>query len=189
MHIYKEKKGPFYCHFKFSTISCENLNQQKKKKPDIVKVDYSAKDKLKGECFTKREGYWDYRICIGDKIRQYHGSEDYILGHYNPAKDESDTQTYDEGTVCNPQMKIKRSTRVKFMCGNQRQFVSISEPTTCHYEVTVTDPALCGPGSPFQKYSGPLTPQPTALASPFDHWFMSLEKVISAYFTVNIVDC
>jgi hypothetical protein len=69
------KLGKVTCDFKFSTKKCKGGE----KKQIIKKLDHSIIKSLNGECLTRREGYWEYRICIGDKIRQFHQNEEYFF--------------------------------------------------------------------------------------------------------------
>ena len=78
-------------------------------------MDYSALKKLHGECIKRVEGYWEYELCIGKQMLQYHGTENYVLGYFS--KEYKDVQEYTEGTECNPQNRIKRSAQVVYMCG------------------------------------------------------------------------
>lgn len=164
------------CDFKFSTIDCEQQNKQVSNiiEPPKGTVDMSYYlKKLQGECFIKLSGYWEYKICIGDKIRQSHQNDEYSLGKYNPELDKKDVQVYDDGQRC---PSGPRSSKLRFMCGNTKDVVAINEPHECAYEFTLTHPSLCGAGSPFEQFAGQVS---TELRNNADHWFMSLEKTAS----------
>jgi hypothetical protein len=134
---------------------------------------------LHGDCISKIHGYWEYRVCFGDKIRQFHANDEYILGKYNSQRDTTDSQIFDDGQKCEPK-ETRRSTTLRYMCGNTKEIVSIIEPKECTYEMVVTHPSLCGTGSPFQIFSGQQVS--SELKSPDDHWFMSLEKSVAGHY-------
>ena len=78
------------------------------------------KQRIQGECFSKQEGYWTYKVCIGVKVTQFHNEEIYNLGNYDPSEPDSHSvkQAFNEGTECEIQGKRrKRRTTVRFMCG------------------------------------------------------------------------
>jgi hypothetical protein len=171
--------GNAVCEVKFSTINCENrVKKEEPKKIDPKKRrDYSAIQKLKGSCFSKDIGFWNYQFCVGGKLEQKHGDESYILGRYQERN--KDTQLYTNGTSCNINGKtIIRKTSVKFMCDNNIAIASLTEPETCSYSAIFTHPTLCEEGLPFERYIA--SPQnganDNARLSPYDHFFLSLEQ-------------
>jgi hypothetical protein len=58
--------GDVVCDFRFTTTDCEVKKKSEKevqKKIDPKKrTDYSAITQLKGKCFTKEIGYWNYEV-------------------------------------------------------------------------------------------------------------------------------
>eukprot|EP01080_Neovahlkampfia_damariscottae_P000780 gene780-9030_t len=165
--------GNVVCDFKFSTQECSEKKIETKKSTDYAS--YLSKLQI--------QGYWEYRICIGDKTRQFHQNDEYLLGKYNMAKDYKDTQVYDDGQKC---PSGARQTKVRYMCGVSKGISSIIEPSECHYEMTVVHPSLCGAGSPFEVFSGQINSE---IKSTDDHYFMSLEKSVGGNYvcTVNII--
>ena len=72
------------------------------------------------------------------------------------------------------------------MCGVSKGISSIIEPSECHYEMTVVHPALCGPGSPFEVFSGQMNNE---IKSSDDHYYMAIEKSVGGNYvcTVNVI--
>lgn len=98
---------------------------------------------MRGTCLTKQVDYWDYEVCLGASIKQFHLPDIYPLGHFS--RWDGDTQLYDNGAPCEASAdQMPRRVRLKFGCGQGAPFVaSVSEVEVCTYEVIVGTPAVC----------------------------------------------
>lgn len=118
---------------------------------------------LSARCFYRLEDWWTYELCHQKHVRQFHREKDvltseYLLGLYEAESAETDTvkaeateshgqyvkQTYLHGDACDLTGST-RQTEVRYTCGEggQEAIVSMKEPSTCHYMLTVAVPGLC----------------------------------------------
>ncbi|KAI1722291.1 glucosidase II beta subunit-like protein domain-containing protein [Ditylenchus destructor] len=135
-----------------------------------------------GTCSYRMEAYWLYELCHGRYMLQYHEDKEtktrteYYLGNYNKVQAEAEAKkfdqlnpptkkfgeeklpyfpvTYTQGTTCDLTNK-PRTTTVFYVCdeSSKNQVHSLSEVSSCNYEVVVMTNRLCAHPS-FQK---PLT--------------------------------
>ena len=114
---------------------------------------------LKGRCFIKDTGEYEYEHCFLDRTRQISkkGGMSVGLGQFQRVGqvdvDEVDESTgrivkaqrttleYDRGQKCwnGPQ----RSTRVRLECGGKDEVVQVREDEMCVYSMVATTPAVC----------------------------------------------
>lgn len=119
---------------------------------------------LSARCFYRLEDWWTYELCYQKHVRQFHREKDvltaeYLLGVYDPDSADTDTsqgeasdvnsgryvkESYTQGDACDL-TGGKRQTEVRYVCseGGQESVLSIKEPSTCHYVLTVAVPGLC----------------------------------------------
>lgn len=104
---------------------------------------------LEGSCVSSSSDYWTYELCFGRSLRQYHGSDMYVL-----ARTQSHTSIkggkslrMDNGDVCTALDPPKaRSVLLNFACkrsASSPQLTSIVESNTCVYEVQVATSRVC----------------------------------------------
>lgn len=127
-------------------------------------------DDLTGLCFYRAEDWWTYEVCYKRHVRQFHREHtqdssmriavEYLLGNFNESGMDTDTvqvdtspgqkqlkyvsQLYDNGDTCDL-TGGKRQTEVRYSCGEGTKdlIVSIKEPSTCHYVMSVRTPRVC----------------------------------------------
>ncbi|KAL0033988.1 hypothetical protein WJX79_001529 [Trebouxia sp. C0005] len=132
---------------------------------------------LSARCFYRLEDWWTYELCYEKHVRQFHRekevlSSEYSLGVYEGGPAETDTvqgsvseansgkyvkQLYTHGDACDLTGQT-RQTEVRYSCGEggQEAILSIKEPSTCHYVLTVAVPGLCQMPS-FRQEAEPVT--------------------------------
>jgi len=176
------------------------LSQMEDNRDDeTAKRDVSAllKPIEEGECLKNTFGWWTYEFCYRRHIRQYHmengevieesvsilgeyfsdfdwksekmKTSDELLSHYH-------SQLYVNGTVCDLTGR-QRLTTVRFKCnfehGEVDQIVSLEEPATCEYILSISTSRICQLEHikvlPARK-SIPITCQPLLPASEFEEY-------------------
>lgn len=106
--------------------------------------------RLSGQCFSKTIDNYKYDFCPFANLTQH--EQGY---HWNPYKGvlgvwqewEVENNTFvsmemKEGDDCG---QIRRSVKVKPVCGNVSEILSASEPKTCHYLMIFSTPLVCHP--------------------------------------------
>lgn len=97
---------------------------------------------LRGTCLSKQVDYWDYEVCIGASIKQFHLPDIYPLGHF--ARWDGDTQLYTNGAACEASPSSEpRQVRLRFGCADSQFVSSVREVEVCVYEVVVGTPLVC----------------------------------------------
>jgi hypothetical protein len=100
----------------------------------------------RGECVTGSANYWSYEVCMLAGVRQSKGAESYGLGKERVVKEMN--LVFRGGDECiTPTFKGPRETTVNLACdpsSSSPHLSSINEPSTCHYDITVTTTAVCG---------------------------------------------
>lgn len=103
-------------------------------------------DQLRGQCASGVSGYWTYEVCIGDKIRQYHGADSYMLGEFKGVSGKK--IQFDQGLPCDPPSNpTPRRVEVSLACSENPAIQLISEPSTCQYTMTLCTPLVCSDSS------------------------------------------
>ncbi|CAG9463827.1 unnamed protein product [Pedinophyceae sp. YPF-701] len=140
----------------------------------------AALQPLVGNCLHRTEGWWTYEVCHGQHVAQYHEEnghrvQEFTLGRSpgppNVRVVRSDriagvdtdgvdmvTVEYSRGDMCDI-TRLPRRTAVVFHCAGDAASAtiieSVSEPSTCNYEIRVATPLLCRePG--FATDGGPV---------------------------------
>jgi len=96
--------------------------------------------RLNGQCATALNGYWNYEVCIGGNIRQYHGADSYLLGAFSRV--EGKILKYDNGLICDI-TKNPRKVDISLACSDALGLQMIAEPSTCVYTMTIITPEVC----------------------------------------------
>jgi len=121
--------------------------------------------RMDGKCVYRIEGWWQYELCFGRHLRQFHLEGDKVVAEYvlgrreraTPAKELNavkreevsqvaySSSTYRNGTSCDLTDKF-RETEVRVVClkGAVTVLLKIQEVATCRYIATVGTPFLCG---------------------------------------------
>ncbi|VDD84406.1 unnamed protein product, partial [Mesocestoides corti] len=100
------------------------------------------------DCLIWSAGWWNYKLCTGKEISQYHedkGSALVTTSLGTFTRDFDWTQFYDHGTLCDVTGK-PRSTEVRFVCRRDLPFptiLDVTEVLTCSYVVRVAAADLC----------------------------------------------
>lgn len=115
----------------------EKVKSELKEYSPVVQCLMSQKD----ECTTKQFGQYKYSICIGGEASQ----DSVKLGEWKLDLDRdyirNSTVEYTGGTRC--WNGIERRLIARFECGSHEEIVSLSEPSTCHYEAVMKSPCFC----------------------------------------------
>lgn len=104
----------------------------------------------------KREGWWEYKLCFGGTLRQYHEEKgkiaedegEFILGKFSSKElvesEDHVSETYENGDTCTLTGR-PRSTEIRYHCsqGDSTVLTRIQEPSTCSYIAHVFTPLLC----------------------------------------------
>lgn len=144
---------------------------------------------LRQTCLDLPTGWWTYRYCYKQHVRQIHVGEgsqvetDWSLGQYkstehNAALRSRDplyfvSQFYEGGQPCDENNK-HRSTEVRLQCcpgkshNKAPAFDSIQEPSLCTYVAKVCVPALCKAplAQPPPPAAAPPSPSPSHIPTP-----------------------
>lgn len=121
---------------------------------------------LKHNCLYRLEGWWTYEYCRGRWVQQFHQEGDeriaaFTLGLAPPEDpdeesarrrvetEEGPREVYSElhadGTICDITGK-PRTVQLDFYCSPETRtgmLVSLKEPSTCNYLLSVATPLLC----------------------------------------------
>ena len=115
----------------------EMIRKEMKQYSPIVQCLISQKD----ECVTQTIGQYKYSVCIAGEAKQ----DSVRLGEWkldvNYDYIANSTVVYSGGTRC--WNGIERQLVAKFECGKKEEIVSLTEPSTCHYEATIKSPCFC----------------------------------------------
>lgn len=123
--------------------------------------------KMHGKCVYSTEGWWQYELCFGRHIRQFHVEGDSVVTEFYlgraPAKPSITRQelqtvhreptpqgavyiatTYRNGTRCEL-TEDHRQSELRFVClpGEVTELQKVEEAATCRYTVVIGTPALC----------------------------------------------
>ncbi|KAI6182648.1 hypothetical protein M3Y97_00403500 [Aphelenchoides bicaudatus] len=167
-HIYTSNNEDYKC-----LIPQIELNQHKRVASDYTGLTpFQLLRPLFGkQCFWRAESFWSYEFCPGKHIRQFHTEKnskttlEYFLGYpdfeqephlfdyENASKiDYGGDQvifypvTYTGGTPCDLMSGQPRTTKVLFVCSNDEvtnMFVSVTESSSCNYELVFSTHFLC----------------------------------------------
>ncbi|PVD37948.1 hypothetical protein C0Q70_00550 [Pomacea canaliculata] len=107
---------------------------------------------LAGRCFRKILENYKYEFCPFSNITQHEQGYHWnpfkgILGVWQEWEIENNTfvaMEMKDGDDCG---QIHRSIKVRFLCGNTSDIISVREPQTCHYKMEFSTPLVCHPHS------------------------------------------
>ncbi|CAE8601921.1 unnamed protein product [Polarella glacialis] len=110
------------------------------------------------KCLKHREGTSKYKVCFFRSATQDTGSEKGIslgrwLGWDFSEGISIPRARFARGAACGS--GGRRSLTVSFLCGGEAAIQSVSEPTTCAYEMDVLHPAACNVSAPPEKTEQP----------------------------------
>jgi len=140
------------CSFSFdATAPSEDSSPQEKQETGVESLIEQITKKHKGSCIERTMDHWSYRVCLGEKVVQYAGNDQYVLGQFSGSYWDASEQRqfYNQGTPCAPpgasqQTFPPREASVHFVCGSGLTIQSVEEPKTCSYKVVITLPEVCG---------------------------------------------
>lgn len=101
---------------------------------------------LTGLCVTKKIAYWQYEICFGTHVRQFHKDDSNMLG--TSYQQDGPRQNYEDGTQCEAfttEVVMRRSV-VTFFChhgATQPFIIQQEEPSVCEYHIHVATSLVC----------------------------------------------
>ena len=117
-------------------------------------------DPVRKACMTKIEGWWTYEYCHEKWVRQFHQTEagiesEFYMGMFDrpgttglvtpEGQIRGAVQLFNNGTPCDLTER-PREARVLLVCDRDQPanaIVSIREPATCSYVVTISLKTLC----------------------------------------------
>lgn len=95
----------------------------------------------KEQCVSKRFGQYEYSICTGGEAKQ----DSVLLGKWNLDLNrdyvKNSTIEFNGGNRC--WNGIERKLVAKYQCGRKEKILSLTEPSTCHYEAVIESPCFC----------------------------------------------
>ncbi|KAK6028825.1 glucosidase II beta subunit-like protein [Ostertagia ostertagi] len=118
-------------------------------------------------CISKDNGWWNYKLCRGKDVKQWHGAKNeaqqitnslgFFLGKYDVPTYQTSTperlmyleEHYEGGTLCDlPDKKSPRRTAVRYECDPQLStseayIEHVEEAASCEYLITVKVGSLC----------------------------------------------
>eukprot|EP00274_Cyanoptyche_gloeocystis_P001553 CAMPEP_0196661394 /NCGR_PEP_ID=MMETSP1086-20130531/44010_1 /TAXON_ID=77921 /ORGANISM="Cyanoptyche gloeocystis , Strain SAG4.97" /LENGTH=306 /DNA_ID=CAMNT_0041996257 /DNA_START=195 /DNA_END=1115 /DNA_ORIENTATION=- len=106
---------------------------------------------LKDRCFRLRKGYWDYEVCPGQSVKQFHmeGQQrgaSFDLGLYDETLDEDYEEHYVQHFVSG---SGGRRASVTFQCNHaepeHHKVVSVEEPQAMSYVIDFSSSLMCLP--------------------------------------------
>jgi len=166
------------CTFSYATTNRPALATEKPRedKPAVTTVDMdNLLQKLAGPWLQRKVDYWDYEVCFGVRVRQFHGPDSYDLG----SKSERDgvTQVFRGGGACEaiPE-RTPRYTVVSFGCNPINHISTIKESQMCVYAITVGTPLVCSDPSFPVLESGRTQVEQSVDQGPED-WFLELVQL------------
>ncbi|CAI5721610.1 unnamed protein product [Peronospora destructor] len=140
------------------TVLCEiesniaKLEKDRNEKRETAEMDYGpdrAYFALKKNCIEKRVEKYEYKFCAFGEIKQdqtklgkwdgWYGGED--KGSPLSGKVDYARMRYSQGEKC--YNGPERSVLLHLECGERDEILSVDEPSTCVYEMTVRSPLAC----------------------------------------------
>ena len=106
---------------------------------------------LHANCYTSREGVFEYRLCPFDSFTQDGRS----LGKYEGWQTKAEgtaahVMGFGAGEECDG--KKPRRASVIFECGEEDRLQAVTEPSTCVYEARFTTPSACSTSQVIQQH-------------------------------------
>ena len=124
----------------------------------------------RGECGVTTSNYWEYEVCALAGVRQFKQGESYSLGKERTVHEMN--VVYSGGDQCVTQsFNGPRETTISLACdltATALRLTSISEPSTCHYAITVSTAAVCGDSRFPQASAG------SAADSASEDWYLEI---------------
>ena len=116
-------------------------------------------------CYTVKDGGFDYRLCPFASFTQESLGKSRSLGTYKgwqqrPQEQQQQTSSgsalfeeamvFSGGQLCEGK---PRQARVHFHCGDEDKLISVSEPATCMYEALFSTPSACSKESVLKRHT------------------------------------
>nr|CDJ92363.1 Glucosidase II beta subunit domain containing protein [Haemonchus contortus] len=161
----KSRKGQnFAC--KIPKVQAPEKVQSESYNPKYLAELVSASFYVKN-CISKDNGWWNYKLCRGKDVKQWHGAKNeaqqvtnslgFFLGKYDVPEYQTSTterlmyleEHYEGGTLCDlPDKKSPRKTAVRYECDPQlstsEAYIDhVEESASCEYVITVKVGSLC----------------------------------------------
>ena len=140
----------------------------------------------KGLCGTTPHQYWDYTVCLLDTVKQHRSDGDsYLLGR-NPKVQTFPTILFTDGDKCTTSTYTgPRQTVVSVACDpdgspSTIRVGSIGEPSTCHYQLTVSTVLACADARyPVMTHTDPAS-NAGDNSDGTEDWFMEITSLNEA---------
>jgi len=165
------------CTFSYATTNKPIVATEKPtEKETTVTVDFDhVLEKLAGTCLQRKADYWDYEVCFGIRVRQFHGPDSYDLG--TKAERSGTTQIFRNGGACEATAeRTPRYTVVNFGCNPNNHIASIRESQTCVYAITVGTPLVCSDPN-FPVLETGKSPIESSVDPGPEDWFLELVQL------------
>ncbi|KAL4161497.1 hypothetical protein PRNP1_002051 [Phytophthora ramorum] len=128
------------------------LEKERNEKREAAKMDYGpdrAYFSLKDKCIEKRIEKYEYKFCAFGEVKQDRTK----LGKWDGWAVDETNDSSNEGEIDHTKMRYskgqrcykgpERSVFVYLNCGEDNEILSVDEPSTCVYEMTVRSPLAC----------------------------------------------
>jgi hypothetical protein len=108
---------------------------------------------LAHECAERSLGYWSFRLCAGQSVKQFHDAVVIDVGTFEERQDSeaarnalpmTAVQRFSHGAACED--GARRSATVTYTCARDSGRLtaeSVVEGPTCHYEIAASSSLLC----------------------------------------------
>jgi len=162
------------CSFKYNTLANMQYHIQGPSPEAAQAQARDLLDTLTGVCITgaSKEGYWQFQVCVGREVVQFHDQERYVLGKYQDVPGiAANTQSFADGAVCEQK---KRKATVSYACGAKNSVIDVQEPETCEYFITAMHTSLCQ--SPIFPHAS--SDSPSSNQHIYEDWYMELSEDI-----------
>eukprot|EP01118_Nematostelium_gracile_P000572 TRINITY_DN10639_c0_g1_i1.p1 TRINITY_DN10639_c0_g1~~TRINITY_DN10639_c0_g1_i1.p1 ORF type:complete len:292 (-),score=61.88 TRINITY_DN10639_c0_g1_i1:8-883(-) len=172
------------CIFSYSTLKTkQDIKEDKPKSPvkTVKEVLVEWVTKHQSKCFERGLSGWNYKVCIGEDVKQFGAEMEFHLGDYAGVEDSNARPRliYNGGQSCEA-IGAPRATEVRLTCGTKDEIQEVSESSTCRYEIVLRTPDVCGVDG---------FPQVVARvnhAGPEESWYLQLVRMFDSSFTCSV---
>ncbi|KAF4144955.1 Glucosidase II beta subunit-like protein [Phytophthora infestans] len=124
------------------------LEKEQSDKHEAAKLDYGpdrAYFALKDKCIEKRIEKYQYKFCAFGDVKQDHTKlgkwDGWAAGDESTDKVDHTKMRFSKGQRC--YKGPERSVLVHLQCGKEDEILSVDEPSTCVYEMTISTALAC----------------------------------------------